>query len=74
LNYNANFLVFQVGGIILAEANEKRNWKIYADFAQIVIGRACQLYKNDSEISRKLKTVHRQNPEKIREQLNCIHY
>lgn len=41
----------------LAEANEKRNWKIYADFAQILIGRACQLYKNDSEISKELKTV-----------------
>lgn len=31
----------------LAKANEKRNWRIYADFAQILINRATQLYKHD---------------------------
>ena len=31
----------------LADANEKRSWKIYADFAQILIRDARQLYAND---------------------------
>ena len=31
----------------LAKANEKRNWRIYADYAQILIHRATQLYKDD---------------------------
>jgi Transposase DDE domain/Domain of unknown function (DUF4372) len=31
----------------LADANEKRDWRIYADFAQILIGRARQLYGED---------------------------
>lgn len=32
----------------LAEANEKRNWQIYADFAQILIQEARMLYKDDN--------------------------
>lgn len=32
----------------LAHANEVRDWHIYADFAQILIGRARRLYANDS--------------------------
>jgi transposase len=32
----------------LAHANETRDWHIYADFAQIQIGRARRLYVNDS--------------------------
>ena len=32
----------------LAHANEIRNWRIYADFAQILIARARHLYANDS--------------------------
>lgn len=32
----------------LAHANEVRNWRIYADFAQILITRARRLYSNDS--------------------------
>jgi len=32
----------------LAHANEVRDWRIYADFAQILIGRARHLYANDS--------------------------
>jgi hypothetical protein len=31
----------------LAEANEKRNWQIYADFAQVLIFKARQLYLTD---------------------------
>lgn len=32
----------------LADANENRNWQIYADFAQVLIGKARELYANDS--------------------------
>ncbi len=31
----------------LAEANEKRDWRIYADFAQILIHKARQLYQDE---------------------------
>jgi transposase len=31
----------------LAEANEKRDWRIYADFAQVLISQARGLYAND---------------------------
>ncbi|MBW1779090.1 MAG: IS4 family transposase [Deltaproteobacteria bacterium] len=31
----------------LAEANEKRDWRIYCDFAQVLIGQARKLYAND---------------------------
>src|ERR1035437_1299798 len=33
----------------LADANESRDWRIYADFAQILIGEARSLYKDDNE-------------------------
>ena len=33
----------------LADANEKRNWRIYADFAQILIKQARPLYIEDNE-------------------------
>ena len=32
----------------LADANENRDWRIYADFAQILIARARPLYQNES--------------------------
>ena len=32
----------------LADANESRDWRIYADFAQVLIGHARQLYSGDS--------------------------
>lgn len=32
----------------LADANEKRNWKIYADFAQVLIRQAQVLYANET--------------------------
>jgi hypothetical protein len=31
----------------LADANENRDWRIYCDFAQILIHQARQLYSND---------------------------
>jgi len=31
----------------LADANENRSWQMYADFAQILIGKARALYRND---------------------------
>ncbi len=33
----------------LAEANENRNWRIYADFAQVLIKDARNLYKTDND-------------------------
>jgi hypothetical protein len=33
----------------LAEANESRDWRIYADFAQVLIKEARDLYKKDNE-------------------------
>jgi hypothetical protein len=35
----------------LADANENRDWRIYADFAQILIGQARVLYKDDNEFN-----------------------
>jgi hypothetical protein len=32
----------------LADANEKRDWRIYADFAQVLIAQARPLYQNES--------------------------
>lgn len=31
----------------LADANERRDWRIYADFAQVLIGMARPLYAGD---------------------------
>ncbi|PIS28195.1 MAG: hypothetical protein COT43_07045 [Candidatus Marinimicrobia bacterium CG08_land_8_20_14_0_20_45_22] len=33
----------------LARANEKRDWRIYAEFAQVLIARVRKLYCNDSD-------------------------
>jgi len=38
----------QISRPTLARANKNRNWRIYADFAQILIGKARKLYVNDS--------------------------
>ena len=35
----------------LSRANEKRDWRIYADFAQLLISRARTLYRDDSDFS-----------------------
>lgn len=38
----------QISRPTLARANKNRDWRIYADFAQILIGKARKLYANDS--------------------------
>ncbi|MBZ9731722.1 transposase, partial [Salegentibacter sp. JZCK2] len=35
----------------LSDANEKRDWRIYAEFAQLLIGEARELYKEDHNFS-----------------------
>ncbi len=45
--YHAGFRS-RVSRSTLADANEHRNWRIYADFAQALIARARQLYSGDS--------------------------
>jgi len=35
----------------LADANESRDWRIYADFAQILIAEARQLYQDDNDFA-----------------------
>jgi hypothetical protein len=35
----------------LADANENRDWRIYADFAQVLISEARQLYKDDNDFA-----------------------
>ena len=42
----------------LAEANEKRDWRIYAEFAQSLIGTARELYKEDSFLEELNETVY----------------
>jgi hypothetical protein len=32
----------------LADANERRDWRIYADFAQVLVGQARKLYVHDA--------------------------
>lgn len=41
----------------LSDANRDRNWKIYADYAQILIRQALPLYKGDNKLSEELKTL-----------------
>ena len=38
---------YPVSRSTLADANENRNWRIYADFAQVLIGHARKLYSQD---------------------------
>lgn len=38
---------FAINRSTLAEANETRNWRIYADFAQVLLNKARQLYLTD---------------------------
>jgi hypothetical protein len=44
----------QVSRATLADANEGRNWRTYADFAQVLIGMARRLYR-DEELAVKLE-------------------
>ena len=38
----------RVSRTTLADANEARDWRIYRDFAQVLIGRARDLYRDES--------------------------
>ena len=42
----------------LADANEKRDWRIYADFAQVLIDQARRLYSGDSFVVELELTVY----------------
>ena len=42
----------------LADANEKRNWRIYADFAQVLIAEARRLYADDAQVLDLEQTVY----------------
>lgn len=42
----------------LADANEKRNWRIYADFAQVLIAEARRLYADDAQVLDLDQTVY----------------
>ena len=41
----------------LAKANENRTWKMYADFAQVLITKALPLYKGENSLAAELKTI-----------------
>jgi transposase len=45
--YHAGFRS-RIARSTLADANERRDWRIYADFAQVLIARARQLYTRES--------------------------
>ncbi len=46
--YHLGFRARSIRRSTLADANERRDWRIYADFAQVLIHQARQLYANDS--------------------------
>jgi hypothetical protein len=48
----------EVSRSTLADANEKRNWRIYADFAQVLIKEAQGLYAGDSFALELAETVY----------------
>ena len=73
----------------LADANEKRDWRIYADFAQVLINIARDLYANDDFGIELDETVYAldastidlafpyflgRDSERQKELSNCIHY
>ena len=41
----------------LADANKERDWRIYADYAQILIAEALPLYKGENELCKELKSL-----------------
>jgi hypothetical protein len=41
----------------LADANRDRDWRIYADYAQVLIQQALPLYKDDNKLCEELKTI-----------------
>jgi hypothetical protein len=42
----------------LAEANERRDWRIFADFAQVLIAEARELYANDPSVADLTQTIY----------------
>jgi transposase len=42
----------------LAEANERRDWRIFADFAQVLIAEARELYANDPSVADLTQTLY----------------
>jgi transposase len=46
--YHLGFRTRTIARSTLADANETRTWRIYADFAQVLIGEARKLYASDS--------------------------
>src|SRR5690606_8924021 len=46
--YHLGFRTRTIARSTLADANEKRDWRIYADFAQVLIDQARRLYSDDS--------------------------
>jgi len=45
--FHAGFRNNDIAKSTLADANENRDWRIYADFAQVLIGHARLLYRNE---------------------------
>jgi hypothetical protein len=45
--YHLGFRCPAISRTTLADANEKRDWRIYADFAQVLIAEARRLYAGD---------------------------
>jgi transposase len=41
----------------LAKANENRTWKIYADFAKVLINIAVPLHRGENDLAKELKTI-----------------
>lgn len=50
-------LAYGVKKSTLADANEKRNWRIYADLAQFLIGKARKLYGSSNDTAIELDNV-----------------
>ena len=48
-HYKRDYISKPVSRSTLADANEKRDWRIYADFAQILIKQARPLYIDDND-------------------------
>src|SRR5690606_25890343 len=56
--YHLGFRTRTIGRSTLADANEKRDWRIYADFAQVLIDQARRLYSGDSFVVELELTVY----------------
>lgn len=48
----------QVARATLADANESRDWRTYADFAQVLIGMARRLYRDDTLAVQLAETIY----------------